>query len=473
MRTNLSDHISELRERTPAFLGLVVVVCVAGLTGLTFVNSGFWVALGVLVAAGATVVLFLSAETLVLTIFLAKPFIDMLWFAGWSAGGMSVNAQSVLSTVVIVASVMFLIVHRPQLRTRLALPMFFVVLTNLWALATTPGKPGAVEFFIRIVCGFPLVFVVMATADRLPSPRTLLKCFFAVMTVVCITVMLQPLGVLPYTSFDDPGIGRATGFYFHPWDVARYMVVFVPLLLAAMDDHRREKFSLGAAVYWLILALALATTFVTYLKAAWIAVFFQILLWLFLTKRRASALFLLLVAIVLIAFPLRQGFTSVFSDLWKLKESATRGQALSGRVFVWSEYWKGLRSTGLRGIFLGQGFSPPGLGATNRAAHDDYLRILVMNGVVGLMAYVALIVAALRSLSKAVRQLAAKGGLEWRIGVAVQCLLAAYLLMGITADPSSYPSLTLYIWLLVGLVMGYAKLQSEPLAEDAPSGSSG
>jgi hypothetical protein len=91
----------------------------------------------------------------------------------------------------------------------------------------------------------------------------------------------------------------------------------------------------------------------------------------------------------------------------------------------------------------------------------DNLRVLLMNGIVGLMAYFGLLIVVLRSLARAVKRLAVRRGIEWRIGVAVQCLLAAYILMGVTADPSSYPSLTLYLWLLVGLVLGYANLEPE------------
>jgi hypothetical protein len=56
-----------------------------------------------------------------------------------------------------------------------------------------------------------------------------------------------------------------------------------------------------------------------------------------------------------------------------------------------------------------------------------------------------------------VRVLRTRGGIAWRIGIGVQCLMGAYLLMGLTADPSTYPSLTMYVWLLIGLVAGYAR----------------
>jgi hypothetical protein len=180
---------------------------------------------------------------------------------------------------------------------------------------------------------------------------------------------------------------------------------------------------------------------------------------------------------------LRAGFVSVFSDLWKLSDTATRGEALSGRVFLWGEYWGGLRNSGVGQILFGQGYMPKGWSTTGAAVHDDYLRLVVMTGVTGLLAYLALMFAAIAALGRSVALLAKRGGLEWRIGLAVQCLLGAYFLMGITADPSSYPSLTIYLWLLIGLVIGYARLAAkesqpdfvleDPRATRLPRGRSG
>lgn len=462
MRT---DYRTDAQRRSPSLpmASLVVLVVLADLiVAGVYVVIGFWPALGALVAIAAAVLLFTSPQALILTVFFAKPLIDMLWFASSSVAGVSLNAQSILSIVILFASLMFLLTKRVSVQRSLAVPMVALLITNIWAVFFTHNLPYAAEYLIRIVCGFPLVFVVPEIVHLLPEPRKLLNIFFMVLTFVCVTVLLQPLGLLPYSSFDDVGgtIGRATGFYYHPWDIARYVVILIPLVLAALDESGRKRIT-SSALYAVLLLLGLITTYVTFLKAAWIAVLFQILLWLFLTGRQKAAYFVLGATVLLVALPLREGFASVFSDLWKLGDESTRGQALSGRVFVWSEWWNGLRSSGIGDILIGQGYLPPGMGSSNRAAHDDYLRVLVMNGAIGLLAYFWLIIAAMRAVGRAVAELAERRGLEWRIGRAVQCLIGAYLIMGITADPSSYPSLTIYLWLLIGLVIGYARVGAQ------------
>lgn len=448
-------------------LGVGLALAASLFVGLSFYRLGFWAIVGVLVAVAATIFLFSSPRALVLLVFVANPLIDMLWFARVGVGGMNLNPQSILSVVVLFGSLMFLVVRRVGADRALLAPVIAFMLSNFWALAVTPGHGFAAQYLIRLVCGLPLLFVVPAIVQDLPSPKTLMKWFFAVMALVCVTVMLQPLGLMAYTSFDSPGVGRATGFYYHPWDIARYLVILVPLLLVAVDTPGARKIT-KTWPYWLLLALALASTYFTFLKAAWIAVAIQLLLWLVLTGRARTAFVLLTASVLLVAFPFRHGFESVFSDLWKLSNAQTRGQALSGRVYLWGEYWRGLQTARLDDIILGQGYQPIGLGATNRATHDDYLRLLVMNGIAGVLAYLWLVVAVIRSLRRAVRDLSESGGIEWRLGLAVGCIFAAYLLMGITADPSSYPSLTLYLWLLVGLVVGYARVKMGQLEQVEP-----
>jgi O-antigen ligase len=459
MRINRPAALDHLWDKRTAVLAFAFVLAADLLVGYLYTKVGFWVVIGGMVAVAATVFLFSSPRALILTVFVAKPIIDMLWFASSNSAGVSLNAQSFLSVGILGAALVVLAIKRIELPRGLIIAMLIVVATNVWAVIATPGAAYAAEYMVRIVCGFPLVFVVPAIVQQLPSPRRLLQLFCVVMGFVCLTVLLQPMGLLSYTSF-DAGRPRATGFYYHPWDVARYMVILVPLVLAMLDDPGRVR-SARTLPYWLLLAAGLVVTYFTFLKAAWLAVLFQILLWLYLTGRKRTAFTILAVTVVLVAFPLRQGFTSVFYDLWKLSSPETRGQALSGRVFLWGEYWSGLRNAGLRDIVFGQGYRPAGWDTAGAAVHDDYLRVLVMNGIVGLMAYFGLLVVIIRSLARAVKRLAVRRGIEWRIGIAVQCLLAAYILMGITADPSSYPSLTLYLWLLVGLVLGYANLEPE------------
>ncbi len=460
MRINRPLVLDSLWDKRTAVLTFAFVLAADLLVGYFYTKTGFWVVIGAMVVVAATIFLFSSPRALILTVFVAKPIIDMLWFASTNSAGVSLNAQSLLSVGILGAALMVLAIKRIVLPRRLLIAMLIVVVTNLWAVLSTPGLAYSAEYMIRIVCGFPLVFVVPAIVQQLPAPRRLLQLFFVIMAFVCITVLLQPLGILPYNSFEDTGFGRATGFYYHPWDVARYMVILVPLALAMLDEPGQRR-ATRTLPYWLLLVAGLAVTYFTFLKAAWLAVLFQILLWLYLTGRRKAAFYSLVVTVLVIAFPLRQGFTSVFYDLWKLSSPETRGQALSGRIFVWGEYWSGLRGAGLRDIIFGQGYRPSGWATSGGAVHDDYLRVLVMNGIVGLVAYFGLLITVLRLLTGAVKRLAVRRGLEWRIGIAVQCLLAAYILMGITADPSSYPSLTLYLWLLVGLVLGYANLEPE------------
>jgi hypothetical protein len=434
----------------------VVMLIIAFDVALGYASTGNpWVVAGLVAALSAIVLLLSSGTALFLTVFVAKPFIDMLWFANVHVSGVSLNAQSIVSVAVLGVGLLTIMIRRIELPNTVFIPMAIFAASNVIALLMTPSLPYGAESFIRVVCGLPLVFVVPTLVKGLPAPRRLLQYYMVAIGVVYVTILLQPLGLLPFGSTDAGGIERATGFYYHPWDVARYLVVALPLVLAIMGDRTTTP-----ALRWMyrgLFAATLLVTFLTYLKAAWIAILVEIILWFFLTRRPLRGVLVLAVVAVVVAFPARDFVFTVFGDLAKLSDPVSSGQALSGRVSVWGTYWASLREASPFQLLFGQGFDPAGYEAIGYTTHDDYLRLAVMNGVLGLLAYLTLIAGALRLLARAVRVLRRRGGIEWRIGVAVQCMVAAYLLMGLTADVSSYSSITLYLWLLIGLVWGYAR----------------
>jgi hypothetical protein len=426
----------------------------AVLLGAGAAAVGPWLVAGVLTAGFAIVFLLSSGRALFLTVFVAKPFIDMLWFAKFGPEDTGFNAQSLVSIAVFMVALIIIALRRVRLPSGLFVPMAAFVLVNAIAVVLTPSLPDGADVFLRIVCGFPLVFVVPVVMNDLPGPRRLLQLFMLVIAVIYVTILLQPLGVIPYSSFEDSGVSRATGFYYHPWDVARYLVIAMPLLLVLLEERATRGAERWA--YRVLLAATLVVTYVTFLKAAWIVVLLEIVVFYWLVGKHRKALVVFAVITLVVAFPARQATFQAFGDLAKLGDPKHRGEALSGRVSLWSTEWDALAAASPLELLMGQGLSPAVLQQTGYATHNDFLRIVTMNGILGLLAYAALILAALRMLRTAVRRLARKRGIEWRIGLAVECLFLAYLAMGLTADPSTYPSITLYLWLLLGLVVGYA-----------------
>lgn len=439
----------------PVLLAAAALLAAAGM-GIGIAVSDPWLILAVVAVLIALVYLMSSGRALFLVVFIAMPFVGMLWFAKFNEGHAGVSAQSVVIAAIFTACVATIMVKRVVLPRSLFLPVILFVLVNAIAVLLTPNLMEGVISFLRVVCALPLVFVVPAIIDELPGPRTLLRIFFITMSIVYTTVLLQPLGVLPYTSFEDNGAGRATGLYYHPWDVARYLLIAMPLVLAALSDRRVHGFERWA--YWVFLGATVAVTFVTFLKAAWIAVLLEVLLWLLMTGKPQKAFLVFIVVGLVVLFPGRAIVTTAFSDLGKLSDSSKREEALSGRVFIWSGYVRGLRSASLGEIIIGQGYVPAGSAETRRTVHNDYLRLLVMNGVVGLATYLVMMLVALRYLARAVHVLRPYGGLPWRFAVAAICLTIGYLTTGLTADPAIYPSITIYVWLLIGVVIGYARL---------------
>lgn len=422
--------------------------------GLIVSAASAFVAAGAAVAVAAVLATVMSDRALFLTVLVGKAFVDMLWFASVSVGPLSLNPQSLLSVWVLVLSLSGLALRRIAIAERLALPMLAFVGVNVYAMLVTPSMADGLSMFLRVVSALPLVFIVPALVPQLGDPRTSLRLFIAVMGVVYASVLLQPLGVLPYTSYDG-NVARATGFYYHPWDVARYVAVATPLLLLMLSD-----FSLGALerlAYRVVIAMGVVVAFFTYLKMAWVVVSLEFAIWFVWVGRIRAFLLVIACAAVVLGVFSSSRVVEVVSDVPLLWTGGQQEQALSGRVHLWEEAWQDIEAMRPIEMLLGYGYEPPSVARTGFDVHNDYLRLVVMNGIMGLLTYSAVIAVALVSVLGALRRMRAAGNRDWLLGVAVTCIFGAYLVMGITADVSTYPVMTTYLWLLTGLVLGLAR----------------
>ena len=120
--------LDDLWDKRTAFFTFVFVIAASLIVSYLYIQTDFWVIIGGLTVIAATIFLFSSPRALILTVFVAKPLIDMLWFASVSAGGASLNAQSLLSVVILASSLFYLAVNRVALPRRLLVPMLIVFL---------------------------------------------------------------------------------------------------------------------------------------------------------------------------------------------------------------------------------------------------------------------------------------------------------------------------------------------------------
>jgi hypothetical protein len=427
-------------------------------------------AIGLLVLAFALAAVVMSPAALIVFVFVLKSVVDVFWFVQVPVGAGTLSPQAILSVIVPFVAVAVLLAKRQKFATELAAPLAVWVVSNVGAALLTGSPLAALDVFFRVCGGLVLIPLVPAVSDSLPLPRTIVRAFLGVIALTWLTVVAQPLGLIPYTSFDTGGISRATGFYYHPWDVARYLFVAVPLLLHMLADQGIS--SAERWVYRALLVFAVVVTFLTYLKMAWIVVLVQIAAWFLLQRRPRMAVAIVLLVAMVAAYPGAEVLGRAFYDLDKLTNEERQGEALSGRVSIWSVYLERYESASLVNQMVGSGFVPPAQTTARRQSHNEYLRVLVMNGILGVLAYMVFL-GAISTFIWRSRVHFSQQGRTWYAGLgsATLCVFIAYALSGITSDTGSYPSFTWYLWILVGLLLAASRAgQDQPADASEPSG---
>ncbi|MGW4291828.1 O-antigen ligase family protein [Micromonospora chersina] len=299
---------------------------------------------------------------------------------------------------------------------------------------------------LRLVVGFaPLALLGLALLRPgwLRSRRLAVVAGVVVVAAVvhCVLAWLQVAGVLPYSFyFELPGqkIGRASGGYYHPMSLGR-LLMFAVFLIYVLGDRLRVR----AAVRYALIALFVATGVVslhrfTIVCLAVIVVAFEarrLRGWRAgMTRRRlplavgAAVVVVAAVAGALSSATIRNKAHVTLTEVGSL--DVRSDTFMHGRGAIWNDVAEILHRSPLDVWLFGFGYEPWDM-------HNDWLRVLVIWGVVG----VGLTIAVLVGLYRLIRAQLSPAG---RLPLAV--LYATLVLFGLTQKPLAYPY---FLWLFV------------------------
>lgn len=458
MRDRLLALVATPKRR---YCSIAVLVALETLAALIAVPDEPAIAVVLGIGTGAILLSLASADGMFLAAFAAKPLVDALWLMRASIGGVQLNAQSAIGVALPLVAVAITAWAGVRLSRYLLLPMAAFALVAVQGATVTHPLVDGVEGFFRACGALALFAVFVARPLNARHVRPWMIAFLAVVATAMLPVLGQLVGLVPYTSREGAFL-RATGFYYHPWDVARYLLVAVPLALLVFDDpasSRRQRLASGV----LLAALALAT-YATFLKLAWILVFAEVLAWSIATRSRGRTIALVTLALGAVVLA-SDTLGAVFYDVGKLFDPAVRSQALSGRVYLWQHYLAWWLDAPMRIKLLGGGFAPAIVSNLKYAPHNDAMSLLVHLGLLGLITYAWLmgsLVAVVARARKAVADFRASRWFHRHFALAALMVIASYLASGLTTDAWTYPSLNWYVWILGALVVSTRTTLEKP-----------
>lgn len=452
------------------FLAVLVAVGLAAFSGLG-AATGSKLAVVLPVAAAAGVALGLLALTrfsfYVMAMLVLRASIDLAKLSSAPAGGEATSTSvtdrgldpsSLLGIVFLLASALWL---AAQHRQRGSLPgstfrralLVFVAAAALSLPASANIQASAVEL-LRVLAAV-MMFIVL---EQLIANRATLR-------QVLLAVYLSAVFPLAYTTYgfltgSPPSevkntFTRITGTFGQANAFGRYLMLLI-IFGVALYPHLGKGLRLALAA---VLTLSSVFLLLTYTRTAIVGVVIGlVVVGLLQSKRVLLGLVVLGICALLVVPQLSSRFTSLTST------TGGSGNSLGWRVGYWSELLPLANSNPVTGIGLN---ATPYLTEAAKQPHNDFIRAYVETGLIGLGAYLAMLVALVALGTRAVR--ASPPG-SFDRGVATGYLGCAIAFVAVSVASNALSNVVILWYLFAFAAAAAAVARQQPLPErDRPA----
>jgi O-antigen ligase len=314
-----------------------------------------------------------------------------------TVAGLSLNLPTLVGGLLVIFSSVVLITNYTQLREKKITLVWLIFLA--WAASSLifSFDPTAT---IKELLKFISIFLSFLVAYILVNNNTKLTSFIkAIIFSALLPALVALYQFISGTGLMDSGRNRLLGTLTHPNMLAYYLLVPLTLAIFIFLNIKKERVEA-----WGYLAITVFLTFVlffTYTRGAYIALLL-ILLIIGGLKFRKFLLAALLTLLLIYAYslPLQARVNSLFN--------LTSDGSVSWRLEMWGDGLAYFQAKPLAGY--GFGLSDEVFSQNSRLAvvspdpHNDYLRLALGGGLIGVSCYVILIIVLLFCLIKEYRQ---------------------------------------------------------------------
>jgi len=357
------------------------------------------------------------------------------------------NPNTALILILIVAGILTILVHRlPMMSLPGGILLWLLVVTGLFGMLRAERLLHSLDEWIPMVAA-PVTYALARSVFAHPARRfwvpKVLAASFVLPAVAGYAQLVAGIGTISHGF----GFVRIHGTFVHPNPFGLYLVILMAVFLPLAFMHSR----LGV-VARLILVVSGPLLVATYARFAWAGAVIVI-----------ACIGLVRHRVLLVALPLLALMIFVPSVQVRLEDPVS-GSFVS-RVSLWRgiyEQWiveatrGGTVTSSIASILAGLG---PGASTLlterfrggNIPPHNDFIRILVDYGAVGLLFYVALTVTMTISAYRAYR--ASQDDHSGAIALGFLALAIAYPVMSLTDNLVTATHNQLYFWALAGLTV--------------------
>lgn len=311
---------------------------------------------------------------------LIKPLIDTSWdltFSGFSL-------IDFFSIVFLVFAYCLIIKHQlyKKINKYLTVTWFGAHFGLIFLIFSYPleGLEGILKMFFFPIAMLLFPFYIKEIKYRNKLFRFLLAgaLFSALISV------LQGFGFIPYETIRyTKELERANGFYH---DIVTSRIYVVQGLLALYFIFKLKLFKLNKLVFIGLLFTLMLGGYFLYSKALLVIIFTGLALF-FLTEEKKSSSVSLLLFIIPVLFIFSNNIKNSATQMFQTELDYNSGdlddenRLLSGRGSIWEVYLENLKQANVLTQLIG-------MNSNDGRTHNEFLRILILSGVIGLFSYI-------------------------------------------------------------------------------------
>ena len=408
-------------------LTYLLILCSIAIMGIAFT---FWA--------------YYDIKSFLFALLVFKPLVDLTWNGpSIDIMGAKLNIQGglALGTFVVLGTYV-LLVERPKITASVGWLLAFAAVNCMSFLLGTKNGVACADF-LRVISGIPILILGKHVFCDRQVVRRFTLVFLAVLIVPYSLAFLQHIGVIKWgyhTTLLGEEVFRITGGYMHPFGLSRYLYIAVPLIFLIWTDSKSLK---TKTLLFCSFCLAGIFTVLTLFRMAILVFSSQCILWPWFRKKRFTTITCAFVLIVagIISEGLNKGlFTEQYQ---KLSQSRKMEKVFNYRGAIWMGYVDLYQSGSNFQRLLGYGMYTDAskfqlaynenLDISNDA-HNDYIRILVENGLLGLICYLGFLLTLFSSIRKAVHK--SRSEFARNYAIVAQIILISFLIMSITTRPT-------------------------------------
>jgi putative inorganic carbon (hco3(-)) transporter len=409
-------------------------------------------------AAAAAVVfawlVFARFELFVLTILAMRAALDA--FGGLGGG---LGAAGAISVIFLCVGTIWLFAE--PISQRVPVPTFVwpvaaFVGAGALSILVAKNQIGAIEDVIRFAT---LVVIVLVLNQLLTTERALKHLLVAVYVSLAIPALVAAYQVVTKSGYHvSASFSRVRGTFDHPNPFSIYLTMLIVMGVALVLKVQRRSIKL-----LLLSAIGISGTFLllTYTRSAWIATLAGLLVVAFYQGKRLVPIMGFAVVLVVLLVP---SVAERFSDL----STETTQSGAAGNSLVWRfEYWKQALELSENPI-VGAGLRTVQASTdVSKEPHNDFIRVYVETGLIGLSAYLWFLVSLARSARRSIRN--TRSPLEHAVAVGFAGCLAAFLLLSLVSNVISQLVILWYFLAFAVAAAAGPRLERRPMTFDQMS----